>query len=52
MDAVHVPQDAGVIHDHDEGPHALPLHSQLLQPVPLQLQVVVGEFLNKKPGST
>lgn len=50
--AVHVPQDAGVVHDHDEGPHALALHSQLLQAVSFQFQVVVGKFLNKKPGST
>lgn len=36
MDTVHVPQDTGVIHDHDERPHALALDSQFLQAVSFQ----------------
>lgn len=36
VDAVHVPQNAGVIHDHDERPHALALDSQFLQAVSFQ----------------
>lgn len=36
VEAVHVPQDTGVVHDHDEGPHTLALHPQLLQAVPFQ----------------
>ena len=41
-----VPQHAGVVHHDDEGPHVLPLHALLLQAVPLQLQVVVGQLLD------
>lgn len=49
---VHVPQHAGVIHDHNERPHALALDSQFLQAVSLQLQIVVRKLLNEKSGST
>lgn len=41
-----VPQDAGVIHHNYEGPHVLSFDALLLLPVPLQLQVVVGQFLD------
>lgn len=52
VDTVDVPQHAGVVHDHDERPHTLAFDPQLLQAVSLQLQVVVGQLLNQKPGST
>lgn len=41
-----VPQDAGVVHHNYEGPHILSFDALLLLPVPLQLQVVVGQFLD------
>lgn len=47
----HVPHDAGVVGNHDERPDVLRLDPQLLLPVPLQLQVVVGQLLDQEVGS-
>lgn len=46
-----VPEDAGVVHHDNERPHLLPLDALLLQPVSLQLQVVVGQLFDQETGS-
>lgn len=47
-----VPEDTGVIHHDNEGPHVLSLDTLLLQPVSLQLQVMVGQLFDHKTSST
>lgn len=47
---VAVPQHAVVIHHDDERPNIFPLDTQLLQPVSLQLQVVVWQLFNHEAG--
>lgn len=49
---VAVPEDTGVIHHDDERPHILSLHTLLLQPVSLQLQVMIGQLFDHETCST
>lgn len=49
---VAVPQDAVVVHHDDKRPDIFPLDSQLLQPVSLQLQVVVWQLFDHEAGRT
>lgn len=50
VDVHHVPHHAGVIRNHDERPDVLRLDAELLLPVSLELQVVVGELLDQEMG--
>lgn len=52
LNTVNVPQDTRVVHHHNERPDTLAFNSQFFQAVPLQFQVVIGQLLDEKPGST
>lgn len=52
LNTVNIPQNTRVIHHNDERPDTLAFNSQFFQAVPLQFQIVIGQLLNEKPGST